>query len=1438
MRRILLVCISFILGLAGIFVLFRINAKANNAVYQPTTQSNKAHLEASPVIHPALLRAIQENPDAEMFDIIIEWQREDEAILASGSDVTGGQKITHREQLVTQLAAETTRQSKSILMQLEQAERRGTAGNIRSFWVSPIIALKASPEMIHDVLKWEKVVQIRLDEKLTLQDTEFQLEEASDSVTSDPYNLTLINALSIEQSFGLDGSSVVVANLDTGVDWMHPALIKKYRGYNPKGASVHFGNWYVATNEAYVYPGDGNGHGTHTMGTILGDDGAGNRIGVAPGAKWIAVKLFTNQGYTYESWIHAAFQWILAPEGNPSLAPDVINNSWGSDISGDTRYRADLAAIRAAGILAVFSNGNNGPDPATVSSPGSYPESLAVGAVDQNKVVASFSSRGPSPWGEIKPELVAPGVQIRSSYPGGGYAYSNGTSMAAPHVCGVAALLLQAKPDLTPNELEYVLLSSAEPLDSVIPNNNTGWGLVDAYNAAMLVTTRGELTGRLVKLDGSGIVNGVITAVRRDGEITVTATSNISGSFSMPLLPGLYDVTGNAFGYYPETIYGISIFTDVQTQSNITLTAQSVGQVYGWITDQVSGIPLSATLTVLNTPIQTQTDPDIGIFDLTLPEGDWNVRIFAESHRLGHITPTITAGTAIQTDATLKPGPNILLIDSGAWYYESQIHYYEEALEALDYPYTLLPIRQFSPNDDRPTNDTLTPYDVVVWSAPQDSPGLINNALVISSYLSSGGSFLISGQDVAYWDAGGESFPGVQSYLYDKMGIQFSKEGIQNELSGEGILSSTSLSVNTSDSAQQQTAPDSVVIKDSILTQPILRYSDQTIAGITAGTCTPYKAAWLGFGLEGVGPSSARLSVLQNILEWFEQPPDDYGLQVKSNSQKLIGEPGSQVSQTLQLISTGVQPDTYHIELLDGDWQTRFILSDGQQFLTQTEITLPGCSLTTITPTISIPNNLLRNTIEQFPIQITSLHAPQISHTLTITAKTPAPVLIVDDERWYNYQHRYTETLETLELPYDLLETGGNAGPSISTLSYYPLTLWTTGYDWYLPLAKQDEQNLSSYLDRGGRLLLTSQDLLDVNGVDIFIRDRLGVANASLTITSTEVMATYHNPLNIHPIPWDLDFPFRNWSDRIVPQNPNSAILQDQHQYTIGIIQPSTDWRTAFFSFPLETLSNEALYSILNRYILWLSPFGESRLMAPEAAAEGSQIPITLTLGLATNQQMTGVSAFLPLLPETEVISGSVTGPWSYNPISDTLVWNGNLIPGYPLSMGAMLQLSTDIADGTILPLTAQFFDQKGLVVVNEAPIQVDVPWLTLEKAVNRQEAALNSELFYTITCTNTGVVNADTIITETLPIGLATSSSWVTASLGTISENTSGFIWHGSIPTDQQVTITYHGRVNLSAPGSILISRTDLTYPFGRRLAWANVVVPAKYYFPIVARH
>lgn len=325
------------------------------------------------------------------------------------------------------------------------------------------------------------------------------------------WNISQINAPEVWAK-GIDGTGIVVANLDTGVEYTHPALRAKWRGFDASGNVVDPElSWYDPHSHASL-PADAHGHGTHTMGTMVGSEPNGsNQIGVAPGAKWIAVRIFNPS--TTDAIILDGGQWLLAPvdkNGNlhPELAPDVVNNSWGGGPGLDEWYRPVVQAWRDAQIFPEFSAGNVDEDnpggPGSVANPANYPESYATGATDINRNLADFSLRGPSPYNETKPEVSAPGVNIRSSVPGGIYEGGwNGTSMAGPHTTALAALLLQANSSLTVDQLEDIISSTATPrTDSEYPsspNNGYGHGIINAFDAVSSVLQGlGTVSGKVV----------------------------------------------------------------------------------------------------------------------------------------------------------------------------------------------------------------------------------------------------------------------------------------------------------------------------------------------------------------------------------------------------------------------------------------------------------------------------------------------------------------------------------------------------------------------------------------------------------------------------------------------------------------------------------------------------------------------------------------------------------------------------------------------------------------------------------------------------------------------------------------------------------------------------------------------------------------------------
>ncbi len=323
-----------------------------------------------------------------------------------------------------------------------------------------------------------------------------------DSPTAPPWNITAIGADRVWEELGVTGEGIVIGQSDSGVQWDHPELLASYRGQG----GVHDYNWYDPWYHTTV-PNDTSGHGTHTLATIVGQ-----HVGVAPGATWYAcVNLARNLGNPARYL--DCLQFMLAPfpiggdpfkDGDPRRGAHIINNSWGCpDIEGCDPLALEEAAraLRAAGVFVVSAAGNEGDNCGSIASPlALYDEVFTVGAIDSGGGLAFFSSRGPVTADgsyRTKPDVVAPGVDILSAYPGSTYEYASGTSMAAPHVAGVVALMWSANPRLLGNiELtERIITETVSPYDysalgfptcaedGSYPNNAVGYGVVDAYAA-------------------------------------------------------------------------------------------------------------------------------------------------------------------------------------------------------------------------------------------------------------------------------------------------------------------------------------------------------------------------------------------------------------------------------------------------------------------------------------------------------------------------------------------------------------------------------------------------------------------------------------------------------------------------------------------------------------------------------------------------------------------------------------------------------------------------------------------------------------------------------------------------------------------------------------------------------------------------------------------
>ena len=441
--------------------------------------------------------------------------------------------------------------------------------NYKSFWAANMMIAEADRSLAVEIAGRSDVARIDSnrpsrwveDPKIARSSVD---PDRSNSPETIEWGVTNVKAPDV-WALGSNGTGIVVGGLDTGIRWTHEAIKTKYRGWNGTTADHNY-NWHDAVHSGggvcgpnTTAPCDDNGHGSHTVGTMVGDDGAGNQVGVAPGAKWVGCRNM-NVGDGTPASYSECFQFMIAPTDlagnnpNPTLRPHILNNSWGCPAAEGCTTRAELETIvnntLAAGIFVQASAGNTGSNCSTVSNAlGIYDASFSAGAIDVNNSLTSFSSRGPSTYYDpnlLKPNISAPGSNVRSITRTSDTAYSNlsGTSMASPHVAGVVALLWSAQPALVRDiaATKALLQNTANPGVTVadqtcggtpstqIPNNIFGYGRVDALAAFIATVPVAPVGGVVANPDGQGLRNAVVSLTDPNG-IRRTATTSSFGNF-------------------------------------------------------------------------------------------------------------------------------------------------------------------------------------------------------------------------------------------------------------------------------------------------------------------------------------------------------------------------------------------------------------------------------------------------------------------------------------------------------------------------------------------------------------------------------------------------------------------------------------------------------------------------------------------------------------------------------------------------------------------------------------------------------------------------------------------------------------------------------------------------------------------------------------------
>ena len=627
-------------------------------------------------------------------------------VLRSQADLSGartGNRAQRLTDVVRTLRAHATHAQRGVVELLTARRAQGLVSSVIPLWVENAVAVRATPEVIRELAARPDVREVQ--PSVSVQAPPVRAAASTTSTTVEP-NVTLAGAPTMWEQ-GFRGQGIVVANLDTGVDATHPDLAGAWRG----GTN----SWYDPNGQHPTTPTDVNGHGTQTMGVMVGGSGGGSAIGVAPDAKWIAAKIFNDRGSATSTTIHLGFQWLLDPDRNPATpdAPHVVNASWTtSGAACALDFQPDLRSLRAAGILPVFAAGNYGPSPGTVYSPANLPEAFAVGNTTNSDLLDVYSSRGPSACaGSVSPRLVAPGVGIHTTDLYGSYADDTGTSVAAPHVAGSLALLLSAFPQLSADRQQAALESSAVPLGAPGVDHDFGHGRLDVPAAYHWLATTPDFTLNASPSSATTPAGGAVsysvslTSVNGFADDVSLSLSGLSGSqaswqFAPSVVPGgsgtaQLTVTTTATippGTYPLTITGtsgsitrtatatlvvpqppdFSLGATPSTRSVVagngttyTVTVGALNGFTGTVTLSLAGLPGAVgTASYAPATVTTAGSSQLTInTSATAPAGSHSLTITGTSGAVTH-TVTVTLVVTVQ-DFTLSMSPSSVTVNRG-----------------------------------------------------------------------------------------------------------------------------------------------------------------------------------------------------------------------------------------------------------------------------------------------------------------------------------------------------------------------------------------------------------------------------------------------------------------------------------------------------------------------------------------------------------------------------------------------------------------------------------------------------------------------------------------------------------------------------------------------------------------------------------------------------
>ena len=572
--------------------------------------------------------------------------------------------------IVGALQTTAARSQGPLLGDLRRGREQGEILGFTPHWLVNSVVVTATVDEVRRLAGRQDVASIEPDLVAQLiQPSRVSIVLPAEGVGITP-GVATIGARRVWDELGIDGTGVIVGNLDTGVDFMHPALSARWRGNFAPAVEC----WLDAAAWGDTIPVDWHYHGTHTMGTICGQ-APGDSIGVAPGALWIASNILNYSGpydEGFDNGVIASLEFMTDPDGDPmtsSEVPAVVMNSWGvhEDIADyfdcDSRWWDALDNCEAAGVALVWVAGNEGPAAGTVRSPGDRATTATSGFCVGSTIhappytISETSSLGPSACGGEfagKPEIVAPGVDVYSAVPDSGYDYLSGTSMAGPHVAGVMALMRAANPDVDVVTIKEILMTTAADLGPVGEDNTYGHGFIDAYAAVLAVlsgwgTVQGTVTDGNSGLPLAGVTIATVATI--DG--AKSTSTDQAGVYRMTVPSGLLELVVEYFGYFDHNTT-LTVPENGTTTADFQLYAQPTATVSGQILSSMGEKVIGASVMAMNAPLAAVLTDTLGRYELDLPAGlEAYYDLLAADLSQGYAVHAVNLATNLEIDLQL-----------------------------------------------------------------------------------------------------------------------------------------------------------------------------------------------------------------------------------------------------------------------------------------------------------------------------------------------------------------------------------------------------------------------------------------------------------------------------------------------------------------------------------------------------------------------------------------------------------------------------------------------------------------------------------------------------------------------------------------------------------------------------------------------------------------